>query len=230
LSDPRYAVNGEVRIASEPVGERGTWLVLVHGLGYDRRGWGPLVELLAQRWRVVLVDSRGIGDSDVPRGPYTVSQMAADVAAVIAEVSPAPVHVLGTSLGGMVALELAISRPELIDRLVLLSTTPGGPDSYRPRQETIDLLLRAKRMPREEVIRGFVDLAIGTRLDGRRGEVVEAVTAHRLARVQTAAPWRAQVAAATLFRCWERLPRIVAPTLVLHGEADRIVDPRNLGP
>ena len=71
-----------VKIAYEIRGD-GEPLALVHGLAYDRNGWGRLPDLLAQRFRVVLIDNRGVGESDEPEGPYAVAQMAADVVAVL---------------------------------------------------------------------------------------------------------------------------------------------------
>src|SRR5206468_11418325 len=70
-----YASNDAVRLAYEVHGD---WepLLFVQGLGYDRNGFGPLPKLLAEDFRVVVFDNRGVGDSDVPEGPYSVRQLA----------------------------------------------------------------------------------------------------------------------------------------------------------
>src|SRR5260370_8206662 len=79
---PRFALNGDVRIAYELHDRAGAdrpWVCLIHGLGYGRWGWEPVVGPLAERFRAVALDNRGIGASDVPPGPSSASQMASDV-------------------------------------------------------------------------------------------------------------------------------------------------------
>lgn len=225
----RFATNGDVRIAFEVRGRSGPWVVLVHGLGYDRTGWGPGADRIAQRCRVVLVDNRGIGDSDAPTGPYNARVMAADVVAVLDELGLDRASVLGASLGGMVAQELAIAVPERVDRLVLAATTPGGPQATPPTADTVRLLLAVRHLPRTEAVRRLVEHGVGSGCNGRRPAVVERVITHRLQRHQDPVAWRAQAGAGVMFRASERLGRIQAPTLVVHGAEDRIVDAANAG-
>jgi pimeloyl-ACP methyl ester carboxylesterase len=213
-------VGATVRIAWEAVGS-GPPVVLVHGLGYGRWGWGPVVAPLAERFRVVLLDNRGIGESDVPPGPYTAQELADDVARVLDEAGIVRAHVVGTSLGGMVAQELALGRPERVDRLVLACTTPGGPKAYPLPVETLALMAQAPLLPRDVALRRFVENALAG------PEHVEEVTALRLANPPDLAGWAAQAAAGTAFDAFDRLGEIDAPTLVLHGTKDVVVDPRN---
>ena len=118
-----------VHIGWESEGD-GPPLLLIHGLGYTRDGWGPVPGLLAERFRVIRFDNRGIGESDVPEGPYTAAEMAADALQVLDEAGVERAHVVGTSLGGMVAQELALAAPERVGKLVLACTTGGGPDAF----------------------------------------------------------------------------------------------------
>jgi len=115
-----------VRIAWERHGS-GPPLLLIQGLGYARWGWEPVVDGLARSFELLLFDNRGIGESDAPPGPYTVVELADDAAQVLDEAGVERAHVLGTSLGGMVAQELALGRPQRVEKLVLVCTTPGGP-------------------------------------------------------------------------------------------------------
>ena len=117
-----------VQLAYEVRGE-GEPLLMIHGLGYDRFGWGPLSDLLARDFKVVVFDNRGVGDSDVPEGPYAVSQMVADAVAVLDAAGIDRAHVFGVSLGGYIAQEFALTHPEKLKKLVLVSTAPGGPRS-----------------------------------------------------------------------------------------------------
>jgi 3-oxoadipate enol-lactonase len=212
-----------VRIAWERRGS-GPPLLLIHGLGYARWGWGPVVDALADEHEVVLFDNRGIGDSDAPPGPYSVRALAADAVAVLDAAGLERAHVLGTSLGGMVALELAISSPQRVDRLVLACTTPGGPHAAPMPDPTVRLFAQAATFPREVALRRFVENALGPEPDGR---IVEQILAHRLRTAQPLEAWTAQAAAGAAFDAWHRVGAIRAPTLVVTGDRDNVVDARN---
>ena len=94
-------------------------LLLIQGLGYARWGWEPVVEPLARSFDVILFDNRGIGESDAPPGPYSAAELAADAIQVLDEAGVERAHVVGTSLGGMIAQELALTYPARVNRLVL---------------------------------------------------------------------------------------------------------------
>src|SRR5579864_5165966 len=94
----RYARNDTLGIAYElrgTVHRRRPWLVLIHGMAFDRSGWGPALARLGRRFRLVLVDNRGTGCSDRPAGSFTVADMAADVVAVLDAAGIGQAHVLG---------------------------------------------------------------------------------------------------------------------------------------
>jgi pimeloyl-ACP methyl ester carboxylesterase len=226
----RFAAVQGVRIAFEVHdggAPDGDWLLLVHGLGYARWGWEPVVDLLAARYRVVLFDNRGIGESDVPPGPYDAATMAGDALAVLDAAGGARAHVLGTSLGGMIAQELGLIAPERIDRLVLIASTPGGEAGYPLPAPTRELIGRMPDMEPAKALRAAIDNALSPRTRARRPEIAERILDHRLARPQDMAGWRAQVAAGTTYEGGRRLADIAAPCLVVHGDDDRVVDPRN---
>lgn len=212
-----------VAIAWEEHGS-GAPVLLIHGLGYARWGWEPVVGPLAGSHRVLLFDNRGIGASDAPPGPYTVTELAADALQVLDEAGVGRAHVLGTSLGGMVAQELALTAPDRVERLVLVCTTPGGPNAAPMPSVTVALMAEAATLEPLVALRRFVENALAP--DPPR-EIVERILAHRIATAQPPAAWAAQAAAALGFDAWERLPSITSPTLVLHGTADVVVDPAN---
>ena len=201
--------------------------MLVHGLAYDRFGWGRLPDLLAERFRVVLVDNRGVGESDVPEGPYTVAQLAEDVAVVLDDAGLERTSLLGVSLGGYVAQELALTRPGLIDRLVLCSTAPGGPKAVPMPQSTQDVFARYPTMEREAGLRMFVENSLGERGVRDVPGLADEIFAYRLRHAPTVAAWAAQAAAGAAFDAYDRLGGIAVPTLVIHGGSDVVVDPRN---
>jgi 3-oxoadipate enol-lactonase len=215
-----------MRIAWERHGA-GPPLLLIHGLGYARWGWEPVLPGLAERFDVLLFDNRGIGESDVPPGPYTVAEMAADAVQVLDEAGVGRAHVVGTSLGGMIAQELALTYPERVDRLVLACTTPGGPRAYPMPQVTADLIAEAATLEPAVALRRFVENALSPTTVAERPEIVERILEHRVATAQDRAAWAAQAAAAASFDAYDRLPGLAAPTLVQTGTNDVVVDPRN---
>jgi len=215
-----------VRIAWERHGS-GPPLLLVHGLGYARCGWEPVLPGLAERFEVLLFDNRGIGESDAPPGPYTAAELAGDAVQVLDEASVDRAHVVGTSLGGMVAQELALSAPGRVDRLVLACTTPGGANAHPMPQQTVALMAEAATLEPAVAMRRLVENALAPATVATRPELVERILAHRLETAQQPAAWAAQAAAGATFDSFDRLAALTAPTLVQHGDEDVVVDPRN---
>ena len=215
-----------VRIAWERHGA-GEPLLLVHGLGYARWGWEPVLPGLAERFDVLLFDNRGIGESDAPAGPYTVAELAGDAVAVLDEAGVERAHVVGTSLGGMVAQELALAHPGRVDRLVLACTTPGGPQAFPLPERTLALMAEAATLEPAVALRRFVENALAPPTPVERPELVDRIMEHRLATAQGQAAWAAQAAAGVGFDRYDRMGEIAAATLVLTGTEDGVVDPRN---
>jgi len=141
---------------------------------------------------------------------------------VLDEAGAERAHVLGASLGGMVAQLLAAERPERVDRLVLAGTTPGGARAYPLPQRTLALMAEAPALPPEVGLRRFVENALAP-----GSPLVDEVLAYRQAHPPDPAGWAAQAAAGASWDADGRLARIAAPTLVLAGTADAVVDPRN---
>ena len=222
----REAMNDGVRIAYAVLGE-GEPVVFVHGLGYDRQGWGPLPKLLAEDFQIVLLDNRGVGESDVPEGPYAVSQMAADVVAVLDDAGIDTAHVFGVSLGGYIAQELAVTYPERLRKLVLASTAPGGTRSHPMPAAGLEAFGRFPTMDRDAGLRLMVENSLGAHGVRERPELTDEIYRYRLERAPSLAGWQAQAYAGATFDGYDRAAAIKAPTLVLQGGADTVVDPRN---
>lgn len=209
-----------MRIAWEEEGA-GPPLLLIQGIGYARWSWEPVVPGLAERHRVLSFDNRGIGESDKPAGPYTAREMADDALQVLDEAGVERAHVLGASLGGMIAQEVASAAAERVDRLVLCCTTPGG-DGYPMPEVTVRLMGEMQTLPPEVALRRFVDNALGA--DPPAG-VADELYRRRLEHPPDPVGWQGQAAAGTTYPGPERA--IAAQTLILTGTADNVVDPRN---
>jgi len=226
----RSAESGGVRLAWTEAGDADApSVLLIHGLGYDRFGWGPVLRLLARRFRVVTFDNRGIGDSGTPPGPYSTARMAADALAVLDDAGVERAHVVGTSLGGMVAQELAMGSPERVETLVLASTTPGGDDGFPMPRRSVELFSEFAANPSTKNLRRIVENSVSARTVAQRSELVDEIFRYRLEHRPQLDGWLAQAAAGRTFSAMSELPRLTMPVLVIHGMDDNVVDHRNAG-
>jgi pimeloyl-ACP methyl ester carboxylesterase len=188
--------------------------------------WFRLVPELAAHHRVITFDNRGIGRNageDVTG--LTIEGMAADAVAVVDASGEESVHVLGTSLGGIVAQELAIAYPERVRKLVLLSTHTADEHAVPADGAVREMLATRSALPREASLRASVPYAYAP---STSAALIDEDLALRGRWMPDAAAYDAQLAAAARFRgTWSRLPGIDNETLVLHGTADLIVPPEN---
>jgi pimeloyl-ACP methyl ester carboxylesterase len=124
---PKAKVNGiNINYRIEGQGEP---LVMIMGIGADRTAWRFQTPTFKKHYRVVTFDNRGVGKSDKPTGPYSIKMMADDTVGLMNHLGIEKAHVLGVSMGGMIAQELAINYPERVLRLVLSGTFARRDDS-----------------------------------------------------------------------------------------------------
>lgn len=220
-----FVVRGGVKIWYDLVGS-GTPLVLIQGLGYPSAASWRVIPDLAARHTVVLIDNRGVGLSDSPAGSFSIETMAADAAAVLDHAGIAAAHIAGFSMGGLIAQELALSRPDLALTLVLGCTSPGGEAAIPLSAEVAEQFTDWGEVPAEEAawrssVVCYADTtpreSIGADIEVR----MEFPTDRRgyLHQVQAVATYGG--ARARLLKQWDR------PTLVVHGDRDQIVPVAN---
>lgn len=224
----RIATAGGVTLDYRIHGERGDWVLMIMGLAYGQWGWHWNAEPLSRLgFRVVTFDNRGVGGSDAPPGPYTAAQMAGDAAGLMDALGIQRAHVIGTSLGGFIAQELTLSRPDLVERLVLACTGFGGPDFVPMPQRTVDLIELAPTLPDEERLRRFIQNAFSDAFVIERPDAIEAVMDFRRASNQPLENYMAQWNAGATFDASDWIGRITAETLAITGDEDAVVDPAN---
>lgn len=227
---PRVRVN-DISIAYEVHGQ-GRPLLLIAGVGYGGWFWHKIVPPLAEHFQVIVFDNRGAGDSDKPAGLYTIPMMAADTAGLLDALGISGVHVVGHSLGGFVAQELVLTRPELVARLVLASTNQGGTQVIPITPEALEVLTNREGDPLELVRRGIA-IACAPGFPERHPEVVQELMAYRFTNPVPPPQYQAQVMAGagmgllTEEQVRERTARMQLPVLVLFGQHDRVVPPGN---
>ena len=218
-----YVTNGGVKIYWNEQGS-GPPVLLIMGLSFTHEMWFRVLPALSRHHRTIFFDNRGMGRSDVPRGPYRMQQMAQDAAAVLDAAGVPAAHVIGASMGGMIAQELALRHPQRVLSLLLGCTSYGGllarwPSfSHAPRNLPLG---EDAQMSREEAL---IPLLYSP---STPAELIQEDL-----RVRSGCHWSyrgfwGQFGGILMWNSYRRLPRIKAPTLVVHGEDDKLVPPVN---
>lgn len=214
-------------------------LLLIMGLAADSRAWMFQLPAFSERYHTIVFDNRGVGRTSKPAGPYTIHEMADDTAALLDTIEQPRVHVVGVSMGGMIAQELALRHPQKVRSLVLACTYPE-PDADIERQ------------------RQFSVTALGGTISADGNVQIDLTTVNPLMFFQTLLPTvfnpefiqtelpklmqifsgalefgfsleaiLAQVSAVTSHKATDRLHQIQVPTMVITGDADRLIPPAN---
>jgi pimeloyl-ACP methyl ester carboxylesterase len=220
------AVDGRTRLYWESKGD-GPPVLLIHGLGLSGGAWWRTVDALSPTMRVITFDNRGIGQSTSLLPAYTTEAMADDALAVLDDLGLDDAHVYGVSLGGMVAQQLALRHPRRVRSLVLGATQPGGRRAARPDAEVLEFFGRRSSMRMEEAAWASVPYNYGTRAREEQVDRIADDIERRLGNPFSERAYRAQLFAATLHNCYGRLERIRVPSLVVHGEEDRMIPVEN---
>mgnify|MGYP003592285527 CR=1 FL=1 len=215
---PRANV-GEIHLDYEVHGA-GTPLILIMGASGTSAWWGPLVPLLARAFRVVVFDNRGIGLSDGADAPYSTLTMAGDTAGLMDILGIDAAHILGFSMGGLVAQELALRWPQRVLSLILAGTGDGAGTIS---DEIRALSRQAASLPFAAVLPMMPAMLFSQEYIQDHPEAVEAFKAAALARPVSSAVRLRQLDAIEAHRTRDRLAAITAPTLVLGGEKDVLV-------
>ncbi len=222
-----FANSAGTRIYWEESGglpERAEPVLLIMGLGYAHQMWHRTRPLLESKYRTILFDNRGVGQSDVPPGPYPVAQMADDAAAVLDAAGIAKAHVYGVSMGGMIAQEFAIRFPDRVNRLILGCTACGGSQAVTAAPKVLQVLMARATMTAENGAEAMVPYIYDASTPRER---IDEDLAIRRTIYPTAEGYMAQVQGIMAWGCFDRLGAIDAPTLIIHGETDELVPPAN---
>jgi pimeloyl-ACP methyl ester carboxylesterase len=198
----------------------GTPVLLLNGLGAGAAAWDPLLPLIAESRRLIIVDHRGTGLSDPSRGRFSIADLADDAAAVLDTAGISSAHVVGNSLGGMVAQEMALRHPRSMRSLVLAATTPGV--VAVPSHPSLPYHLLRALAGGGAARRRHLDAAFhgpATLVDAPYRLACDPTIEH----LPQGDGARRQLGAALRWTSVTRLRRITAPTLVLHGTHDRLV-------
>ena len=183
---PTVQVN-DITMYYELQGE-GEPVVLIAGLGLDISEYNGIDSRLAKKYHVLAFDNRGAGRTDKPDAPYSIEMMADDTAELMQALGMKQASIIGISMGGRIALALALQHPELVKKLVLVSTSA-------------------------RVKRGW---------QFRFLELVKRVPAFQGKYPQPRYAYLRQRQASGAYNCAEQLSELHVPTLILHGQKDKI--------
>jgi pimeloyl-ACP methyl ester carboxylesterase len=194
-------------------------IILFHGLGVDHTVWIHMVPLLSRHYPTIVVECRGHGRSSKPVGPYEISTHADDMAALCDFLNVNALNIVGTSMGGLIAQQMAIRHPNVVHSLILINTfceTPGEinlEERLKVLAEVEDLeshymeVVR-RGLPEDADLKGIKDI-VDLEIHNPR-EVLAACTKSTFS-----------------YTGCEALPDIKAPTLIIAGEKDSNISPNN---
>jgi 3-oxoadipate enol-lactonase len=209
-------------------------VLLVMGYACNAAAWGPQIPALVEAgYRVIAFDNRGAGRTTQPDGAYTIPQMADDAVGLLDAIDvTGPVHVVGASMGGMIAQELTLRHASRVRTLTLLCTTPGGPKSFG----YAEMVEGAKQL---EEVKDLAELGTPERMQEAihkmftpefmkaPGAGFQAMIMSGIQYPSTLAGLRGQMAAILEHDTYDRLGEIRVPTFVSAGSDDTLVDARN---
>jgi 3-oxoadipate enol-lactonase len=222
-----FCETNDIRLYYEVTGD-GPYLLLVSGIGGGTWSWFGQVPFFERRYRVITVDNRGVGQSSMPPPPYRMDQFAGDLLGLLDHLQVSETFVMGLSMGGMIAQELALLAGSRIRALVLGCTHCGGSERIPPKPEVLARFVNNDGLTIEQIVDKNLPFFFSARC---RETQPERVATYR--RVQIEAPLQpphaflGQVDAIRTFACCERLRGLTVPTLVVNGSEDVLVPPAN---
>jgi pimeloyl-ACP methyl ester carboxylesterase len=217
---------GDINLCYNVCGD-GQPLIMIAGFASAQNTLFALARVFARHYRVVTFDNRGIGGSDKPTGPYSISMMTKDTVGLMDSLGIDRAHVLGGSMGGMIAQHIAIDHPQRVDKLVLFSTSADG----RWLSELAEMVTPNWNRSWSDLtsadLRKLI-VAIASRSCNRPfNRLVFVALAKLQARYGTLKGLAEQIAAMMTHNVLDRLPLIQVPTLVLAGSNDRLIGPQS---
>jgi 3-oxoadipate enol-lactonase len=197
-------------------------LLLIGGLGFGRWGWFRQIPAFMRHFRTITFDVRNEGELK-----HGVADLADEVVALLDHLKVRKAHVLGTSLGGFVAQELAVRRPDLVDRLVLVCTSYGGRGPERMSAGAAADMLGWGSFSEGGAVRQGLEGATSEAYRAEYPEEFEQIVRWRIADSPPAAAFRDRARAGAYFDLSRDVDHINAPTLIIHGSDDRYVPVAN---
>jgi pimeloyl-ACP methyl ester carboxylesterase len=222
---PRIRINGvELQYDLQGSGEP---LVLIHGAQGDRSMFAGTVPALVNQFGVLTFDQRGSGESEKPDMEYSIALLADDTAALMDHVGFSSAHIVGVSMGGMIAQEFVLRHPHKVRSLVLGCTTPGGPKAIRFGGGVLARAYATEPLSPEERGRALAEAACTQGYIEQHPEIIPAMIEARRQRPLDPLALSHRMKAAYAHDAYDRLAQIACPTLVITGKDDALISWEN---
>lgn len=225
---PRIEVD-DIKIYYEIHG-KGEPLVFIPGAGSTMDGFFRHIPVFAKKNMVIAYDPRGAGRTEAPDVPYSTETLADDLAGLLNAIGIESVHIMGASMGGMIGQQFALRYPQRVRSLILACTKFGGPHEIPVDAEILEYWEHAEQLSPEERIRQSIGFTMSQEFIENNPDLIKQIIAKALESPRPVAPRSERMVEAILgHNTYDRLPEIKAPTLVLHGDADRMSPVGNAG-
>lgn len=203
--------------------------MLIGGWASYRWIWFRQVPTLKAKYKCIVFDNRGAGKSSKPDTPYSMEMLAADTVGLMDAINIENAHVLGISMGGLIAQQVAISYPEKVRSLILVSTHFGGPNVIPMDDKNMALLvaLPTETISKEQARDMRYRATFSEQFLYENRDVLEKIDEWA---EKHPTPLYAQVhqsSAVSAFNAEEEVKKITAPTLIIHGDRDKAVPTKN---
>ena len=221
------ATLGPVELAYDTAGDDGTPVLLIMGFAVRGNAWRRQIPALSAQHRVIWFDNRGVGDTVAPRRPVSIRAFADDAAALLDHLGVERAHVVGISIGGMIAQHVAHRHPDRLRSLTLIATHAGGRRAVLPTAQGLRLFLQANfdRRQRGDALLNL--LMTPEFLETADRERIKADLAEELG-IRSGLARLGQLGAVLSHDMRRHLPRLgQVPTLVIKPDRDVLIHPRN---
>lgn len=205
-------------------------LIMIMGFGGGLRGWFFQTRAFKKHYKVIIFDNRGIGKSAKATEPYTVSTMAADALGLMDHLGIDKAHVLGMSLGSLVAQEIAIEHPERVSKLILACASIGEAQENDMHERMVKAF-KVKEGPDGVDLSSVdfveaMDTVIALSFNKRFYRVLFTPVSKVYMKLVGVEGHLRQIEAVQGYKTVDRLHRVTAPTLVMTGSEDKLLPPK----
>lgn len=205
----------------------GPLLVLIMGLRRNAEWWYRQIPELSKHFTIIAFDNRGAGRSDKPEMEYSIRLFANDTAGLMDFLGIPKAHILGISMGGYIAQELAINHPDKVNGLILGCTSCGGRRAVHMSEERMEKFTANKGLTPEQILRKDMDLYFSDRFIRGHAERIEEFVNISLLYYQPADAFFRQLNACLNHDTVDRVSQVSSPTLIMTGDDDHLVPSEN---
>ena len=222
---PKINVNG-CNLYYEIHGQ-GPPLFLIMGLRRNVEWWYRQIPDLSKHFKIVAFDNRGAGRSDKPEMDYSIKLFADDTAKLMDELSIDHAHILGVSMGGYIAQELAISFPKKVDNLALGCTSCGGEKAVLMKADRLEKFATNEGLTPDKILKKDMDIYFSDEYVKKNQKAIEEFSEISMRYYQPAHAFERQFAACLKHDTVSRVKNIAQPILIMTGDDDPLVPPEN---